>query len=341
MTLTEFRYIVALARERHFGRAAAACHVSQPTLSVAVRRLEEELGVALFERDRNRIRVTPEGGPVIEQAERVLAEAETLRELAAGARDPLTGPLRLGAIHTIGPYLFPSLIPRLRERAPRMPLVVEENFTTSLIRRLQAGELDAVVLALPCAASGVEIEDLYDEPFSVVMPIDHPWRELAEIEPERLAREHVLLLGAGHCFRDQVLMACPDCADTTQTAGNGDPGLESASLETIRHMVASGTGVSVLPCTAVAGGREGDSLLAIRPFTAPRPRRRVALVWRRTFPQAAAIDTLAEVIRECGLPGVEPVVSKRGDAPAADDSHRDHRPVHADEVHDRTLSGGD
>ena len=305
MTLTEFRYIVAVARERHFGRAAAACHVSQPTLSVAVRKLEGELGIALFERGRNEIGITPAGLRVVEQARRVLAETDALRRLAEQSQDPLTGPLRVGAIHTIGPYLFPHLIPLLRERAPRMPLIVEENFTRSLAERLRQGELDAIIVALPFEQAAIETRALYDEPFRVALPADHRWSERARIPAAELGAEQVLLLGAGHCFRDQVLTACPDCGSHLAAPG-GDRQLEGSSLETIRHMVASGMGITVLPCTAAREDYE-RGLLKVRPFADPAPRRRVALAWRQSFPRPDALAALEGAIRACELGCVEPV----------------------------------
>ncbi len=308
MTLTEFRYIVAVARERHFGRAAHACHVSQPTLSVAVRKLEDELGVTLFERGRSEIGITPIGRRIVDQARRVLAETGTLERLAEQAQDPLAGPLRLGAIHTIGPYLFPYLIPLLAERAPSMPLVVEENFTATLADRLHQGELDAIIVALPLERASIETRALYDEPFRVVLPAHHPWTEREAIDAGELAREQVLLLGAGHCFRDQVLTACPDCGTSLDTPAGGGQ-LEGSSLETIRHMVASGVGITVLPCTATESAY-GGSMLAVRPFREPVPRRRVALAWRRSFPRPEALRALEAAIRACDLGCVAPVAAE-------------------------------
>lgn len=301
MTLTELRYIVAVARERHFGRAAEACHVSQPTLSVAVRKLEEELGVTLFERGRSEVGITPIGQRLIEQAGRVLAETTTLRQIAEQAQDPLNGPLRVGAIHTIGPYLFPHLIPILHERAPRMPLIVEENFTARLCERLRQGGLDAVIVALPFKAAGIETAALYDEPFRVVAPAGHRWSRRKRIAADELAAENVLLLGAGHCFREQVLTACPDCRGSMVERPDPNRALEGSSLETIRHMVASGAGVTVLPCTALDFDHYDESMLMTRPFSNPEPRRRVALAWRRSFPRVEAIAELQQAIRACKL----------------------------------------
>lgn len=305
MTLTELRYIVAVAREGRFGRAAAACHVSQPTLSVAIRKLEHELGVTLFERGHQELAITPVGERIVEQARRVLAEAATLREIAGQAQDPLQGPLRIGAIHTVGPYLLPHLIPMLRGLAPRMPLIVEENFTERLGERLREGALDAILVALPFEQAGVETRSLYDEPFRVVAPADHEWRERERIAPADLEGERVLLLGPGHCFRDQVLTACPHCSGGAIEQAGADRGLQGSSLETIRHMVASGMGVTVLPCTAVGAEHYPEPLLVVRPFTEPTPRRRVALAWRRSFPRSAAIRVVEDAIRRCDLAGVE------------------------------------
>jgi LysR family hydrogen peroxide-inducible transcriptional activator len=295
MTLTELRYIVAVARERHFGRAAEACFVSQPTLSVAVKKLEDELGVALFERRANEVGVTALGECIVTQAQRVLEETEALKQLAEQGQDPLTGSLRLGTIYTIGPYLLPHLIPALRKRAPKMPLLVEENFTAVLSARLRQGELDAIVISLPFEEPGVVTLALYDEPFVVALPPDHPWTRKKYIKAAELPEDNLLLLGSGHCFRDQVLKVCP--ALNRSAAGSIQRTLEGSSLETIRHMVASGAGITVLPCSSVAttAGPE-RRLLATRPFASPAPSRRVALAWRKSFPRPQAIEALRQAV---------------------------------------------
>ncbi len=302
MTLTELRYIVAVARERHFGRAATACFVSQPTLSVAVRKLEEELGVTLFERVRNEVSVTHVGERIVAQASRVLEETEAIRVLAEEGRDQLAAPLRLGAIYTIGPYLLPELVPRLHEVAPSMPLVVEENFTARLGERLRQGELDAVIVALPFQAAGIVTRPLYREPFVVALPQGHRWGRRKAIAATELAGENLLLLGAGHCFRDQVLDACPGCGRSAQVEGEIQQTVEGSSLETIRYMVASGIGITVLPCSAVEAGRQGHSMLVVRPFRAPVPGREVALAWRESFPRPRAIEVLCQAILACRHP---------------------------------------
>lgn len=306
MTLTELRYVVAVARERHFGRAAEACFVSQPTLSVAVRKLEEELGVTLFERGPTEMLITPVGRRVVEQAQRVLEEASAIKQIAARGQDDLAGVLRLGVIYTIGPYLLPHLIPRLRRRAPGMPVQIQENYTAVLSERLKQGDLDVLILSLPYSEPGVLTEPVYREPFVVVMPVGHPLERETAIASDALAREDLLLLGAGHCFRDQVLQVCPECNRASVSSDNMQKTLEGSSLETIRLMVATGMGITVLPQTSVNGYSYPEDLLSSRPFAEPAPRRVVALAWRKSFPRTGAIATLAEAIRSCPLgKGVE------------------------------------
>ena len=305
MTLTDLRYIVALARERHFGRAAERCFVAQPTLSVAVKKLEDELGVVIFERGAGDLRITPVGERIIAQAERVLNEAAQVKELALAGKDALAGPLRLGAIYTIGPYLLPRLIPRMVRAAPNMPLYIEENFTVRLAEFIKAGEVDAIVVADPFVEPGIVTRPLYDEPFRVVMPASHPWSTRTAIHPEELEQEKLLLLGAGNCFRDQVLQACP--RGQANHGGTLQRTLEGSSLETIRHMVASGVGLTVLPSSAADGLERTNPLLSVKPFTSPEPSRRVVLAWRASFPRHQAIDALSRAILACDLPGVTPV----------------------------------
>ncbi|MGH8686390.1 MAG: hydrogen peroxide-inducible genes activator [Burkholderiales bacterium] len=298
MTLTELRYIVAVARERHFGHAAQSCFVSQPTLSVAIKKLEQELGVPLFERGPGEVSVTPVGQRVVEQAQRVLEEAARVRDIAQAAKDPLAGLLRLGTIYTIGPYLLPKLIPVLRRRAPTMQLLIQENYTHRLAEALKQGEVDAIVVAAPFSEPGVATQPLYDEPFLVALPQGHPLEKKKHISADELARESLLLLGTGHCFRDQVLDLCSN----VQRGPRGPLArtLEGGSLETIRQMVASGVGVTVLPSTSVGPG-EGADLIRVRPFARPVPDRRVLLAWRKSFPRPQAIEALREAILECDL----------------------------------------
>jgi len=296
MTLTELRYIVAIARLRHFGQAAKACFVSQPTLSIAVKKLEEELGVALFERNGSHIAITPQGELIIPQAQRVLEEAKQIKTIAMQGQGQLTGPLRIGAIYTIGPYLFPQLVPALLKQAPDMPLQIEENFTTVLLEQLKRGDLDAIIVALPFQAPGIEVQALYEEPFVIVFPAGHPLLQHEFISPDELSSETVLMLGPGHCFRDQVLNACPSCQSPDFSANQSSLTVAGSSLETIRQMVASGMGVTVLPCTATNTENQTSTLLATRQFTTPVPSRHVALAWRSSFPRPKAIEALRKAI---------------------------------------------
>ena len=296
MTLTELRYIVAVARERHFGRAAEACFVSQPTLSVAVKKLEEELGLALFERGPGEVTITPAGRKIVAQAQRVLEEASQIKDLAAAGRDPLSGALRLGAIYTIGPYLLPKLIPILRKVAPAMQLHIQENFTHRLADALKSGEVDVILIALPFDEPGIETRAVYDEPFFVAVPKGHAWEGRKRVSSEELTRESLLLLGEGHCFRDQVLEFC----HTPRTRA-----IEGGSLETIRQMVASGVGVTVLPATSINPNPGAGELIRILPFAKPVPSRRVGLAWRRSFPRPEAVEALRKAILACNLPQVE------------------------------------
>lgn len=301
MTLNELRYIVAVARERHFGHAAESCHISQPTLSVAVRKLEDELGVTLFERGPGEMTVTPIGRRIVEQAQRVLEEAAVVRQLASQGQDDLVGMLRLGVIYTIGPYLLPHLIPRLHRRAPDMPLQIEESYTALLGERLKAGDLDVLILSLPFDEPGVMTQAVYEEPFVVLMPLGHPLEAATQVDAATLARQDLLLLGPGHCFRDQVLRFCPECNRLSVTSDNMQRTLEGSSLETIRLMVATGVGITVLPYTSVSGYAYPSDLLSVRPFETPAPTRMVALAWRKSFPRQRVIALLAEAIRACPL----------------------------------------
>ncbi len=301
MTLTELKYIVALAQECHFGKAAERCFVSQPTLSVGVKKLEDELGVAIFERSKSAVRVTPLGSKVVEQAQKVLEEASGIKSIANEGKDQLSTPLRIGTIYTIGPYLLPHIVPQLHHIAPDMPLYIEENYTHVLRQRLRLGELDAIIIALPFTEADVLTKPLYDEPFNVLMPGNHPWAARKEIPVDDLASTDLLLLGQGHCFRDQVIEACP-ALSSKEAEKKKKTTIEATSLETMRHMVASGMGVTVLPQSAMGTGNHysGD-LLTTRPFSDPVPGRTVALAWRASFPRLKAIDALEQAVRQCPI----------------------------------------
>lgn len=321
MTLTELRYVVAVARERHFGRAADACFVSQPTLSVGIKKLEEELGVSIFERGSNEVSLTPVGELIVAQAARILEEAAGIKIIAQQSGDPLGHPLRLGAIYTVGPYLLPQIIPILRERAPDMQLIIQESYTGDLREQLKRGKLDVIIISLPFEEPGVITQPLYDEPFQLAMPAAHPWTKLKSITPEKLGDETILLLGAGHCFRDQVLKVCPQLGNS-QTASGIQQTLEGSSLETIRYMVTSGVGMTVLPSTACVPTREENRMLAFRPFNKPAPVRRVALAWRKSFPRPEAIEIVRQAILHASLTGITPL-----DFPPSENSHREQKAI--------------
>lgn len=292
MTLNELRYVAAVANERSFGRAAARCFVSQPALSVAIQKLEEELGTPLFERGKGEVTVTPLGEQVVEQACRILENVARIRELAEGGRNQLTGTLRLGLIHTVAPYLLPDLVPELHRAAPGMPLEIEETLTENLAAGLRNGRLDAAIVALPFEVPGVATQFLYEEPFQAVVPRDHPWARRRAVAPDELANEHTILLNVGHCFRNQVLDACPELNQPEARV------TRSNSLETIRNMVASGLGVSVLPRDALTP-RYHSRLVVPVPFTKPVPTRHVALASRRSFPRPDAIAAVAASVLRC------------------------------------------
>ncbi len=303
MTLTELRYLVAVARERHFGKAAEACFVSQPTLSVAIKKLEEELDVKLFERGSNEVTVTPLGLEIVRQAQVVLEQVADLKEIARRGNDPISGPLRLGVIYTIAPYLLPDLVQLSIARAPQMPLILQENFTVKLLEMLRAGEIDVAVLAEPFPDAGLATAALYDEPFQIAVPKKHPLARRKRISAEELKNETLLLLGTGHCFRDHVLEVCPEYARFSSNADGIRKSFEGSSLETIKYMVAAGMGVTVVPQLSVPA--EPDRHIAYIPFADPGPTRRIVLAWRRSFTRYEAIAALRNAIYACPLNGVQ------------------------------------
>jgi len=296
MTLTEIRYIIAVADEKHFGRAASRCFVSQPTLSIGVKRLEDELGVTLFERSKAGVHLTAVAEQLVEKARDILREVDSFKELSNHLKDPFLAPLRVGAIYTIGPYLFPSLLPALKTAEPRLKLYIEESFTGTLRKMLKKGQLDAIIVALPFTEPDIEVRELYTEPFEVLLPASHPWSSLPSIPPKHLHTENVLLLGEGHCFREQVIDACPALSQSIYDRDNLVA--EGSSLETLRHMVASGLGVTVLPASAAGLENYAPGFLTTKPFTKPEPSRIVAVAWRKQFPRTEAIELLIDVIRK-------------------------------------------
>ena len=322
MTLTELKYIVAVAREKHFGKAAEACFVSQPTLSVAIKKLEDELELKLFERSAGEVTVTPLGEEIVRQAQSVLEQAAEIKEIAKRGKSPLNGPLKLGVIYTIGPYLLPDLVRQIIKHTPQMPLMLQENFTVRLLEMLRTGEIDCAILAEPFPDTGLAVAPLYDEPFMAAVPSSHPFATQAVVTTDQLKSETMLLLGNGHCFRDHVLQVCPEFARFSSDAEGIRKSFEGSSLETIKHMVAAGMGVTLVPrlsvpAEALAPRRDGDQASAAHTDeTFVRylpiqdqgpggpPMRRVVLAWRRSFTRYEAIAALRNAVYACELPGV-------------------------------------
>ena len=290
MTLNELKFIVALAKARNFRKAAEACFVSQPALSLGVKKLEDELGVLLFERNRNDVTMTAIGERVIEQATRAIEEANRVKEIAKQGNNQLAGALRLGVIYSVGPYLLPEIIPILRKTAQEMPLIVEENITSNLETQLRNGVIDVAIVALPFDIPGIKTMPLYEEEFVVVVPSAHEWASRTSIDASELANEKILLLNSGHCFSNQVLQACPKLSEKGEV-------LQGNSLDTIRNMVASNLGLTVLPASATISRYE-NPLIKVIPFKKPIPTRKIALAWRKSFGREQAIEVLGEAIRQ-------------------------------------------
>lgn len=296
MKLSALRYLVAFADEGSFSRAAEHCQISQPTLSVALQNLEARWGVTLIERTKGHATLTELGYQVVAQARRALDEARRVEQIARSGADPLRGELRLGVIHTIGPYLLPELIGAMRRTVPQMTLYIEESMTALLADYLKYGTVDAAIIALPFDLPGIVTRPLYDESFRVIVPRGHPWEGRARIASDEVRGGDVLVLKAGNCFRDQVLDACPDISHAEGSMHQGH------SIETIRCMVASGYGISVLPAGALAEPYRSPLVVDI-PFESPEPARRVALAWRRGFTRRQAIEALIESVRRIDNPG--------------------------------------
>lgn len=300
MTLTELRYIVAVAQERHFGRASDRCCITQPALSLAIQKLEEELGCTIFERRKNQITLTQLGEQIVHQAQRVLEDADQIKVIAAQGKDQLMGLLRFGVIATVGPYILPDLVPLLNTRAPNMPLEIEENLTLNLVAMLKSGKLDVIMIALPFEEPGLMTQALYDEPFKALVPVGHPWQKRKVIDSRQLGSEKVLLPHAGHCFRQQVLDSCPELSRSDAEGWQGN------SLETIRQMVASGLGITVLPCSALTPKYENKRLVAID-LAKPVPGRRIGLAWRRGFTRPQVLEVIRDAVRALKVQGLKMV----------------------------------
>ena len=296
MTLTELRYIVALAQEQHFGRAAERCHVSQPTLSIAVKKLEEELGV-LFERGKTRIIPTPLGTRIVAMAAGVLEHAAAIKDVAEADKEQLEGPISLGTLPTIGPYLLPQFIPLLQETTNKLSLYVEEGSISELAGKLRNGDLDAILVTAPFVEADVVTQPLFEEPFMLLLPGDHRLASKPLIQPTDILPSELLLLGEGDSLREQILAAFPHLDPQKETGAGVRTFTQGATLETLRHMVASRLGVTILPQTAAEAPLYAPNLLVTRPFANPVPKRTLALSWRVSFPRHKAIDLLRKAIQ--------------------------------------------
>lgn len=316
MTITELKYIVALAKEQHFGRAAQSVFVSQPTLSIGIKKLEEELGIQIFERLSNKVLPTQAGTKIIEAARNTLMSTDIIRAIAAEAKGELMGDIKLGAIYTICPYLLPQMIPDLQQHAPDIRLYVEENYTGNLVNQLKDGTLDIALVSLPIAQSTLfEVKPIYEEDFYVIMPKGHPLEQYSQIQALQMENERVFLLGNGNCFREQVLQACPNCLPSTNKysaqASVNNASVQGGSLATIEMMVSGGLGVSIFPEMAV----RANPNISIRPFAAPVPKRQIALAWRKSFTREEVIDAVESSLLRCraNLPNLESTITLQDD----------------------------
>lgn len=292
MNLRDLKYLVALADHKHFGRAAAASFVSQPTLSTQIKKLEEELGVSLVERAPRRVMLTPVGREVAERARKVIAEVEQMSEIARRSQDPEAGTVRLGLFPTLGPYLLPHVVPNLRRRFPRLELLLVEEKTDQILARLRDGRLDAGVLALPIHDDQLHVEPLFDEPFLLAVPQQHPMAARDVLDLGDLDDQHLLLLEEGHCLRDQALDVC------RMSGADERDGFRATSLETLRQMVAAGVGITLLPMLAVQPPVPASPDIQLLRFNGEAPHRRIGMVWRRSSAMAEFLQQFAAELRK-------------------------------------------
>ena len=300
MNLRDLKYLLALADHKHFGRAAAACFVSQPTLSTQIRKLEDELGVALVERAPRKVMLTAVGQDVVQRARRIVADVEQMKEAARRSRDPESGSLRLGVFPTLGPYLLPHVVPQLRERFPHLELLLVEEKSDVLLQSLREGKLDAALLALPVHDEQLHAEFLFEEPFVFAAPVRHPLAAQDSLAMSQLSDETLLLLEDGHCLRDQALDVC------SHSKMQEKQDFRATSLETLRQMVASGSGITLLPQLASTGAYGHARGVAIVPFAKPAPVRHVGALWRKTSAKQQAIEAVCDVIAEAAGKTVAP-----------------------------------
>ncbi|WP_395621456.1 DNA-binding transcriptional regulator OxyR [Dokdonella sp.] len=300
MNLRDLRYLVALAEHKHFGRAADSVFVSQPTLSTQIMKLEEELGVSLVERTPRKVLLTEVGQEIVKRAREVLTEIEQIREIARRTLDPESGSLRLGIFPTLGPYLLPHVVPRIRERYPRLELLLVEEKTEEILRQLREGRLDAAVLALPVHDAHLHVERLFDEPFVLAVPTDHPLAKRSSISLNQLEDQSLLLLEEGHCLREQALEVC-------QLAGAAEKGgFRATSLETLRQMVAADVGITLLPMLAVKPPIPANENIHLVQFRTRPPSRHIAMIWRKSSAMHAFLREFAQLLRQLPVALLEP-----------------------------------
>jgi LysR family hydrogen peroxide-inducible transcriptional activator len=290
MNLRDLEYLIALDDLRHFRKAAEKCYVSQPTLSGQLKKLEQELGVQLVERTRHKVFLTPVGREIVQKARQILREVNYIQTLAQLAGDPLRGPLRLGLIPTLGPYLLPLIIPAIRQSLPGLELYLHEIQTADLLQRLARGELDAGLLALPVEAEQLEIRPLFEEHFLLAVPEDHALARKPKVKLRELAQESILLLDDGHCLREQALDVC-SLAGASEKAN-----FRGTSLETLKHMVSAGNGMTLMPELATLLATDRHSQVHYLPFEAPAPSRQIGLIWRKSSPRQQCFEQLTHII---------------------------------------------
>ncbi len=293
MNIRDLKYIIAVAETHHFGKAAERCFVSQPTLSGQIRKLEDELGVAIFERTNRSVEITPVGESIVAHARQMMEQADAIVQLAQAHQDPLAGPLRVGAIPTISPYLMPLILIPLRKQHPKMKLVLSEELTDVLLERLRNHEIDAALLATPVEESDLESLPLYDEPFWVAYPRKHAFYAKDKITLSDLDKENVLLLAEGHCLAKQAMDVC-HLKERQQQGDMAD--LRAASLETLIQLVRAGFGITLLPALSMQGSWATGSGVVAQPLALPNASRRVSLVFRRSYPRRAALQAFADII---------------------------------------------
>lgn len=307
MNLRDLKYIVAVAETHHFGKAAKRCFVSQPTLSGQIKKMEDELGIAIFERTNRSVEITPVGETIIRHARDILEQVEVIEQLAQAQQDPLAGPLRIGAIPTLSPYLMPLVLLPLKERHPKMRLILSEELTDTLVARLQNHEIDAALLATPVEEADLETLPLFDEPFWIAYPRKHAFYTRDKITRRDLDKENLLLLAEGHCLAKQAMDVC----HIKQRESQGEMAdLRAASLETLIQLVSAGFGVTLVPALAMRGSWTTGSGVVAQPLDWPDASRRVLLVFRHSYPRREALVALAKIIRD-NLPNtVTPLTGK-------------------------------